>query len=73
MADDALHVIVESLYIYPVKSCAGLQVEYLQFTDEGLVKDDRGWVVVNDTAEVVWQGSHPQLANGTVPTQHRDC
>jgi uncharacterized protein len=57
-----MQVIVDSLHIYPIKSCAGMRVARLQFTNEGLIADDREWVVVNTDSEVVWQGSHPKLA-----------
>jgi hypothetical protein len=58
---DALHAVVDALYIYPIKACAGLRVPSLQFSDQGLIAGDREWVVVNRAAEVVWQGSHPRL------------
>jgi uncharacterized protein len=57
-----MQVIVDSLHIYPIKSCAGLRVARLQFTDEGFIADDREWVVVNADSEVTWRGSHPKLA-----------
>ncbi|MES2934541.1 MAG: MOSC N-terminal beta barrel domain-containing protein [Pseudomonadota bacterium] len=60
--DDMLHALVDALYIYPVKACAGLQVVQLDFTSQGMIEGDREWVVVNADAEVVWQGSHPRLA-----------
>ena len=59
---DPMQVVVDALYIYPVKACAGLRVPSLQFSDQGLINGDRQWVVVNGEAEVVWQGSHPRLA-----------
>lgn len=62
MSDNSLTAIVDALYIYPIKACAGLRVPYVEFTEEGLTKGDREWVIVNDVSEVVWQGSHPQLA-----------
>jgi uncharacterized protein len=62
MMSDAMQVIVNSLHIYPIKSCAGMRVAHLRFTDEGLIADDREWVVVNTDSEVTWQGSHPKLA-----------
>jgi uncharacterized protein len=59
---DHVQAIVDSLYIYPIKSCAGVRVSHLHFTVNGLIEGDREWVVVNSDSEVVWQGSHPQLA-----------
>lgn len=57
-----LRATVDALYIYPIKSCAGVRVSHLHFTAQGLIEGDREWVVVNSDSEVVWQGSHPQLA-----------
>ena len=34
---DVLRAVVDALYIYPVKVCAGLRVHRLQFSAEGLV------------------------------------
>ncbi len=54
-------LIASDLYVYPIKSCAGLRVDQLNFAESGLIAGDREWVVVNTDAEVVWQGSHPRL------------
>lgn len=62
MMSDAVQVIVDSLHIYPIKSCAGVRVSALRFNDGGHIADDREWVVVNTDSKVVWQGSHPKLA-----------
>ena len=59
---DVLLAVVDALYIYPVKACAGVRVPWLEFSPQGLIEGDREWVVVNADAEVVWQGSHPRLA-----------
>ena len=53
---------VSSLFLYPIKSCAGVRVDQLHFNAAGAVAGDRDWVVVNAASEVVWQGSHPRLA-----------
>jgi uncharacterized protein len=58
----ALRVVVDDLYIYPVKSCAPVRVETLSCDEDGRVVGDREWVVVDDQSSVVWQGSHPGLA-----------
>jgi uncharacterized protein YcbX len=58
----SLHAVVDALYIHPIKGCAGERVPALQFSAQGLIAGDRQWVVVNTDAQVVWQGSHPQLA-----------
>ena len=59
---NTLRVVVDSLYIYPVKSCAPVRVESLNFDDAGLLVGDRQWAVIDETSNVVWQGSHPRLA-----------
>jgi uncharacterized protein len=59
---DIIRVVADALYIYPVKSCAPVRVEALNFDEEGLLVGDREWVVVDECASVVWQGSHPRLA-----------
>ncbi|WP_423598335.1 MOSC N-terminal beta barrel domain-containing protein [Roseateles sp. MS654] len=53
---------VEALYVYPVKSCAGLRVPALRFDAEGRIGGDREWIVVDARGELAWQGSHPKLA-----------
>lgn len=57
-----LHVVVDALYLFPVKACAGVRVSELHLSEQGLIVGDREWVVVDTAYEVVWQGSHPQLA-----------
>jgi len=57
-----LPVRVESLFIYPIKSCAGIAVSMFRITELGLIEGDREWIVVDTNGEGVWQGSHPRLA-----------
>jgi uncharacterized protein YcbX len=59
---DAIEVGVQSLHLYPVKSCAGVRVDRLRFDDKGGLVGDREWAVVDAMSELVWQGSHPRLA-----------
>jgi uncharacterized protein YcbX len=59
---DALQAVVDALYVYPIKACAGVRFPVLQFSENGRIAGDREWVVVNAAQEVVWQGSHPRLA-----------
>ncbi len=59
---ETVQVVVDELYIYPIKACAGVRVPNLHFNEAGLIVGDREWVVVDVSHEVVWQGSHPQLA-----------
>lgn len=57
-----LSVTANQLTIYPIKSCAGLAVNRLQFSASGTIAGDREWAVINQQNQVVWQGSHPRLA-----------
>jgi len=57
-----LLVVVDALYLHPVKACAGVATGRLVFDADGLLAGDREWVVVDEGSTVVWQGSHPRLA-----------
>lgn len=52
---------VHSLYLYPVKSLAGVEVSSLDLDDFGPV-GDRRWMLVNDQGEFVTQRRLPALA-----------
>jgi uncharacterized protein YcbX len=52
---------VAQLYIYPVKSCAGLALQESLLTDTGL-EFDRAWMVVDAQGNFVTQREAPQLA-----------
>jgi uncharacterized protein len=58
----AIEVVVDDLYIHPIKSCAPVRVDSLAFDQGGLVLGDREWVIVDEQSNVVWQGSHARLA-----------
>jgi uncharacterized protein YcbX len=53
---------VEALYVYPVKSCAGVRVSDLRFDTDGRIVGDREWIVIDARGELAWLGSHPKLA-----------
>ncbi len=55
------YVTVEQLYIYPVKSCAGIELQEAELTAEGLLWD-RSWMVINDEGNFVTQRQLPQMA-----------
>lgn len=59
---DTIPVVVDSLYIYPVKACAALAVDRIDFDEDGLLVGDREWAVVDGQCSVVWQGAYPNLA-----------
>ena len=53
---------VESLHIYPIKSCAGINLSEVHFAPDGHIVMDREWAVVDPKGEVTWQGAYPRLA-----------
>lgn len=59
---NTIPVTVDALYLYPVKSCAPLPVKSLTFDAQGMLVGDREWAIVDEHANLVWQGSHPKLA-----------
>ena len=52
---------VARLFVYPVKSCAGVELQEAVLTETGLDLD-RAWMVVDATAEFVSQREQPRLA-----------
>ena len=49
------------LFVYPIKSCAGIAVQEAVVTDMGL-EWDRNWMVVDDQGEFVSQRELPRMA-----------
>ncbi len=52
---------VSELYIYPVKSCAGIKVDSAKITDRGF-EHDREWMVVRGGEWFVTQRQYPAMA-----------
>ena len=52
---------VEALWIYPIKSCAGVSVQAAPLTETGLAWD-RTWMVVNAQGRMVTQRDLPRMA-----------
>lgn len=52
---------IERLFVYPVKSCAGVELREAQLTDTGLDLD-RAWMVVDAQGAFVTQRELPRLA-----------
>ncbi|WP_439586232.1 MOSC domain-containing protein [Hydrogenophaga sp.] len=52
---------IDQLWIYPVKSCAGVKVDEAELTDTGLLFD-RAWMVVDAQGEFVSQRELPRMA-----------
>ncbi len=58
--DFELQASIQNLYIYPVKSCAGVELKEVILTDTGL-EFDRAWMVVDETGEFVTQRELPRM------------
>jgi len=52
---------IARLFVYPVKSCAGIEVSEALLTDTGLDLD-RAWMVVDEHGEFLSQREEPRLA-----------
>lgn len=50
---------VSELHIYPIKSCAGIQLRGVRFDDRG-AQYDRRWMLVDDSGEMITQRTHPR-------------
>jgi hypothetical protein len=47
---DAENVVLSELYVYPIKSCAGISLGSAELSTTGL-RHDRRWMLVDDTGE----------------------
>jgi uncharacterized protein YcbX len=52
---------IARLFVYPVKSCAGIEVQEAILTETGL-EFDRAWMVVDEQGEFVSQRELPRMA-----------
>jgi uncharacterized protein YcbX len=52
---------VAALYVYPIKSCAGVEVRDSLLIETGL-EFDRSWMVVDAHGEMLTQRGHPRMA-----------
>jgi uncharacterized protein len=52
---------ISQLIVYPVKSCAGVQVQEVLLTETGL-EFDRAWMVVDERGEFLTQRELPRMA-----------
>ena len=52
---------IAGLWVYPIKSCAGVQVQEAILTETGL-EFDRAWMVVDEHGEFVTQRELPRMA-----------
>lgn len=53
---------IAELWVYPIKSCAGIRVQQAQLTLAGL-QWDRHWMVVDGDGDFLTQRSHPRMAH----------
>ena len=56
-----LAAIISRLYVYPVKSCAGVEVQQSLLTETGL-EFDRAWMVVDASGDFLTQRELPRMA-----------
>lgn len=56
-----LAAVISRLYVYPVKSCAGVEVKEVVLTETGL-EFDRAWMVVDAGGSYLTQREQPRLA-----------
>ena len=56
-----LTAVISGLYIYPIKSCAGVAVQDVVLTETGL-EFDRAWMVVDEKGEFLTQRELPRMA-----------
>lgn len=52
---------IAALWVYPVKSCAGMSLPQVELTEAGLDLD-RAWMIVDAQGRFVTQREHPRLA-----------
>ena len=55
-----LHATIARLFVYPIKSCAGVEVPEVLLTETGL-EFDRAWMVVDAQGEFVTQRELPRM------------
>lgn len=57
----AENVTLSGLYVYPIKSCAGISLQRSELSATGL-RHDRRWMLVDETGEFMSQRTHPRMA-----------
>jgi uncharacterized protein YcbX len=55
------NVVLSGLYVYPLKSCAGIPLESAELGATGL-RHDRRWMLVDETGKFMSQRAHPRMA-----------
>ena len=54
-------MIVDSIYVYPVKSMRGIKLEKALVEEEGL-KYDRRWMLIDENGKFISQRDYPILS-----------
>jgi uncharacterized protein len=54
-------ITLSGLYVYPIKSCAGISLQSADLSATGL-RHDRRWMLVDETGEFMSQRAHPRMA-----------
>jgi len=57
----AENVAISGLYVYPIKSCAGISLDSAELNATG-IRYDRRWMLVDETGEFMSQRAHPRMA-----------
>ena len=70
-ADADIHAVVSRLIVYPIKSCAGVEVKESILTETGL-EFDRAWMVVDEAGEFLNQRELPRMALIRPQLRHDD-
>lgn len=61
MSDFDLHATISRLFVYPIKSCAGVELRESLLIETGL-EFDRAWMVVDEHGEFLSQRELPRMA-----------
>lgn len=61
MLSASIAATLTQLWVYPIKSCAGVRVQTAELTPQGLALD-RAWMVVDAQGEMLTQREWPQMA-----------
>ena len=56
-----MNYVVKELYIYPIKSLAGISVESAQAEEMGF-ENDRRWMLIDEENQLITQREHPELS-----------
>lgn len=60
-SDESIHAVISRLFVYPIKSCAGIDVQEAILTETGL-EFDRAWMVVDADGNFLTQRELPRMA-----------